>query len=273
MAASALAQRITTAVVLVAVLLPAFALLPVAVGIGLLALIVAAGAWEWSAFVAGPAATGGRAAYTALVVVALGGATLAVPAAVPVAAAAWVALLWWVAAFVLVLRFPVPLGRPLAAVAGLLVLVPAWLALRALFGAAEDGRALLLLAMAIVWAADVGAYFTGRAFGRVKLAPQVSPGKTWEGAMGGLALAAATAAGGAAWLGHDAASAAPAGLAVGAVSIVGDLTVSMFKRTAGLKDSGRLLPGHGGVLDRVDSVTAAAPLFVLVAGWLGWLVA
>ena len=106
----------------------------------------------------------------------------------------------------------------------------------------------------------------------MKLAPRVSPGKTWEGVLGGLALRRDRRGGrcgrfsvASPWSG------VPLGLSVGAISIVGDLTVSVFKRSAGLKDSGNLFPGHGGVLDRIDSVTAAAPLFVLEAGWLGWL--
>ena len=117
----------------------------------------------------------------------------------------------------------------------------------------------------------MGAYFAGRRFGRVRLAPRVSPGKTWEGVIGGLICAAITAAAGAAILGHAVGPALPLGMSVAAISVVGDMTVSMFKRNAGLKDSGNLFPGHGGVLDRVDSVTAAAPLFILEAGWLGWL--
>lgn len=272
MAANALAQRVATAVVLVAVLLPAFLLLPLAAGFALIGLFVAGGAWEWSAFVAGEDRRG-RLAYTLLLLAALAAAALAVPGVLPASAVAAASLAWWAVAFALVLRYPVALGRGVAGCAGLLVLVPAWVALAALLGAGADGRALVLVALAIVWGADVGAYFAGRAFGRVKLAPRVSPGKTWEGAIGGLACAALVAAGGAAWLGHPPLAALPIGLAVGAISIVGDLTVSMFKRTAGLKDSGHLLPGHGGILDRVDSVTAAAPLFVLMAGWAGWLAA
>jgi phosphatidate cytidylyltransferase len=125
----------------------------------------------------------------------------------------------------------------------------------------------LLFAFALVWAADVGAYFAGRAFGRRKLAPQVSPGKTWEGVLGGLALslAIAGAAGtwlfrleGAAWL-----SFLLLAVAVVLLSIVGDLGESLLKRQAGAKDSGTLLPGHGGMLDRVDSLLAALPAMAL----------
>jgi phosphatidate cytidylyltransferase len=111
--------------------------------------------------------------------------------------------------------------------------------------------------------ADIGAYFTGRRWGRRKLAPRVSPGKTQEGALGGLLMVALVAWGGAMYFGLPPLAAVGFGCAVGVFSIIGDLTESMFKRAAGLKDSGALLPGHGGLLDRLDSVTAAAPLYAL----------
>jgi phosphatidate cytidylyltransferase len=115
----------------------------------------------------------------------------------------------------------------------------------------------------MVCAADIGAYFAGRAFGRRKLAPRVSPGKTVEGAIGGMLGVALMAAGGAVYFGLPIAAVTAFGMGVGIFSIIGDLTESMFKRAAALKDSGTLLPGHGGLLDRIDSVTAAAPLYAL----------
>jgi phosphatidate cytidylyltransferase len=121
----------------------------------------------------------------------------------------------------------------------------------------------------IVWAADVGAYFAGSKFGRVKLAPSISPGKTWEGVIGGLAVVVLLSLAWSSYRDMQLAVLLPFCLGVGALSIVGDLTVSMFKRTAGVKDSGKLFPGHGGVMDRIDSVAAAAPLFALGLGWLG----
>jgi phosphatidate cytidylyltransferase len=151
------------------------------------------------------------------------------------------------------------------------VLLPAWVSMVGLLETPAHGRKLLLLALAVICAADIGAYFAGRRFGRVKLAARVSPGKTWEGVLGGVTCAALVAVAGSQLLGQSPGPAALLGISVAAVSVVGDLTVSMFKRNAGLKDSGNLFPGHGGVLDRVDSVTAATPLFVLMAGWLGWL--
>jgi phosphatidate cytidylyltransferase len=114
-----------------------------------------------------------------------------------------------------------------------------------------------------VCAADIGAYFAGRALGRHKLAPKVSPGKTWEGAAGGLLAVSIVAALGAVHFALSVPAAMAFGCGVGMFSIIGDLTESMFKRAAALKDSSNLLPGHGGLLDRLDSVTAAAPLYAL----------
>ena len=126
----------------------------------------------------------------------------------------------------------------------------------------------MLFLLLLVWAADIGAFFAGRSFGRLKLAPQVSPAKTWEGVLGGLGAAALVAAAGAWWFDLPRVAFLSLCLAVALISVVGDLTESMFKRYAGLKDSGSVFPGHGGVLDRIDSVTAAAPLFLLGLRWM-----
>jgi phosphatidate cytidylyltransferase len=177
------------------------------------------------------------------------------------AACAWwaIALLW--------LSLAPSLNRPaVALLCGLPVLVPAFIALARLLGAARGparGPQLVLWLVLLVVAADVGAYFAGRSLGRRKLAVRVSPGKTLEGALGGLVMVALVAWGGALHFGLPPPAMVVFGCAVGVLSIVGDLTESMFKRAAGLKDSGVLLPGHGGLLDRVDSVTAAAPLYAL----------
>lgn len=175
-----------------------------------------------------------------------------------------IGLAWWTLALVwLSGRWPLPTSAKLAA--GLLTLVPAWYAVVTLHGL-RSGPALVLLLLLIIWAADVGAFFAGHAFGRHKLAPKVSPGKTWEGALGGFALAAVVAGIGATLLGFAVGSFVLLALVTIAASIVGDLTESLLKRQAGAKDSGVLLPGHGGVLDRLDSLFSAAPVFL--AGWL-----
>jgi phosphatidate cytidylyltransferase len=127
------------------------------------------------------------------------------------------------------------------------------------------GGGMLLYLFSLVWIADIGAYFSGRKFGKHKLAPAISPGKTWEGLIGGL-LANLV------WIivvyqlssgwGFGLSQFLLIGLATSLISVVGDLFESILKREAGVKDSGKLLPGHGGMLDRVDSVIAAAPVFV-----------
>ena len=126
--------------------------------------------------------------------------------------------------------------------------------------------------MAVVWVADIAAYFTGRAFGRRKLAPSISPGKTWEGAAGAAVAVLAFGFGVLAMRGAElqggVAVIAVVLLAWTAVSIVGDLFESLLKRQAGLKDSGNILPGHGGILDRIDSLTSTLPMVALGAVWL-----
>jgi phosphatidate cytidylyltransferase len=172
---------------------------------------------------------------------------------------------WWVIAFFWLSLAPAWNRPVLTLVCGLAVLMPAFVALARLQISAGFARGpiIVLWLVLMVCAADIGAYSAGRAFGQRKLAPRVSPGKTWEGAVGGLAMVALVAAGGALYFGLPPLSVVVFGCGVGIFSVIGDLTESMFKRAAALKDSGTLLPGHGGLLDRIDSVTAAAPLYAL----------
>jgi phosphatidate cytidylyltransferase len=158
------------------------------------------------------------------------------------------------------------------AIVGWVVLVATWVAVVAL---QTSSPGLLLAMMAIVWIADTAAYFTGRRFGRRKLAPSISPGKTWEGVYGALAAVAiyalllvplAAAAGSTRPL--DAVATAiwvALALLLTGLSIIGDLFESQLKRQRGVKDSGGILPGHGGVLDRIDALTAAMPPAALIA--------
>ncbi|WP_442487775.1 phosphatidate cytidylyltransferase [Halomonas litopenaei] len=183
-----------------------------------------------------------------------------------IGALGWALNLWWV------------LGHPgrshqwssraMRLAMGAWVLLPTWVGFNLL---RDSGSAWLLFVLLLVWGADIGAYFVGRALGRRKLAPNVSPGKSWEGVYGGMAVTAALALVFAMWqqLSLSAGVALVAlTLGVTLVSVLGDLLESMLKRHRGLKDSSALLPGHGGVLDRIDSLTAAVPVFALFFTWL-----
>jgi phosphatidate cytidylyltransferase len=266
--ASGLLQRFATAVVLAAIVLAVLLWLPPVAAVVVVALAFAAGAWEWAGFV-GLARPAARVAYVAAVAAATVAAWGWTSGPVPLAGFLRAAALWWVAAFGWVLLAPRRGGRVAAATAGFAVLVPAAIGLARLVLVEPNGRALLLYLIVLIAAADIGAYFGGRAFGRHKLAPRVSPGKTWEGLVAGMAAAAAVAALAAAPFGQRIAAWTVTCLLVALVSVVGDLVESMFKRRVGMKDSGGLLPGHGGVLDRIDSLTAAGPAFLLGLQLLG----
>lgn len=156
-------------------------------------------------------------------------------------------------------------------IAGVLALVPAWVALLALHATSVHGSHRLLFLLSLIWVADTAAYFTGHHWGRVKLAPRISPGKTRVGVYGALAAVAVYAFIAAPWLGVPGTSRIAFTVlcvVTTAFSVVGDLFESLFKRQRGMKDSGTLIPGHGGVLDRIDSLTAAAPIFALGLHWL-----
>lgn len=168
-------------------------------------------------------------------------------------------------------------ARAFKLLAGTLAVIPAWCALGLIHAGQPNGHKWLLLALFLVWAADSGAYFAGRYFGgrlfKRRLAPRISPNKTIEGLLGGVALALAVAVVGALLIGatvEQLPAIAVVALATVLFSVVGDLFESLLKRHVGAKDSGALIPGHGGVLDRVDSVLAALPVFALGQAWLGF---
>lgn len=272
-----LRQRIVTAVIAIGLVLLALWLLPTLVLAWLFAPLLLVGAWEWAGL-----AGYGRIA-SGVYVAAIGGSLFVAWTLLWNLAAFAVVLAlsacWWGLAAVAVWRYPAGLlalaetGRAPAWIAvqraleGLVIIAPAFYVLLRLHANARSGVAWILTLLLLIWSADSGAYFAGRAVGRHKLAPQVSPGKTWEGVAGGLFAALCLEAVVAHW-GFGLGSGRLAAflcivVVVAAFSVVGDLTISVFKRRAGVKDSGSLFPGHGGLLDRLDSLFAAAPLFVL----------
>ena len=267
-----LKQRVITAMVLLPIALAGFFWLEGAAFALFIGAVVVLGAWEW-ARLAGLEAQPLRCGYAAVVALAL---LLCWWLPAGAHGLLFISLAWWLYATVLVLTYPDSARAWQASwrrlLIGLVVLVPAWQGLM-LLKAAPGGNLLILEVMMLVWLADIFAYFSGRAFGKRKLAPAVSPGKSWEGLYGGLAAAlVATLVLGLVrgWGLGDLSQALIGAACVVLISVVGDLTESMFKRQAGLKDSSQLLPGHGGVLDRIDSLTAAVPLFALLLWWAGW---
>jgi phosphatidate cytidylyltransferase len=265
-----LGQRILTALGLVAVLALVLVVLPRDFAIAALGVLILLGAWEWSqlAGLASPFARG-------LYVVACGG-LMATLSLVTAALADFervmlLTMLGWIALFCWIVFAPRHRAAPLAVVAGLWALVPTWLALARFYDQDGNGRELVVFVLLLAWAADIGAYFAGRRFGRLRLAPVVSPNKTWEGVLGGLVAGMLVALAGRAWFRLPPLAFLSLCTAAVLASVVGDLLESMFKRQRGLKDSGSLLPGHGGMLDRIDSLTSSVPLLALGLGWMGLL--
>lgn len=263
-----LKQRVIAALVLVPLVVLGVLYLPTAAFAALVAGIVLVGAWEWANLVplVTPASRYGfLAAMAALLFVAWKLQPLPefrhwIPG---------VAVIWWCCVALWLMR---PLwgkgNRTLKILVSVLTLVPAWFALVVLHARSPE---LVLFVLVIIWIADSGAYFAGKAVGKHRLAPHISPGKTWEGVAGGAIGGGIFAAVSASLLGLQ----MPAligfvalGLVVVAVSVVGDLFISLLKRQQGVKDSGHIIPGHGGVLDRIDSLNAAVPVFVAGYGWL-----
>ncbi len=281
-------QRVITALILAPLALMAVFYLPLA---GFALFISAAfllGAWEWSGL-CGLASKAMRWVYVMLTAIILALLYWQWPAPLhwPVEQNVLLSTLllagigWWVLAIVLVLTYPKSQklwagsdwGKALM---GWLTLIPAWVAvlfIRSTDYAASNftGAWLIFCLLALVWAADIGGYIVGKPFGKHKLLPKVSPGKTVEGMLGGLALVAIVVTI-VAWLQDWPAQTGiwyVSALLLTVLSVFGDLTESMFKRVAGKKDSGAFLPGHGGILDRIDSLTATAPLFAIIVALYG----
>ncbi|MDZ4252984.1 MAG: phosphatidate cytidylyltransferase [Sulfuritalea sp.] len=260
-----LKTRVVTALLLVAGLaLILFALPPLAAVLAFAA-IAALAAWEWGGLMRQDSPA--RVMYAFVLLLFCWQLTVAAPQLVPVLLG--VAAVFWILVVPLWFRFKWRLAGNdfFGYLIGALVILPTWAAMVALH--AVDTW-LLLAAMALVWVADISAYFAGRRFGRHKLAPTISPGKTWEGVAGAVVGVLIY---GAAVLGYSPlAGSLPLAwpllalllMLLTAASVIGDLFESLLKRQAGIKDSSNLLPGHGGVLDRIDALTSTLPLAALI---------
>lgn len=197
--------------------------------------------------------------------------------------ALWLAVVWWLLSAILTCVYPKysdfwSSHRSVRGLFGWLTLVPTWLAFMVLrsneySSDSHHGAQLLMFLFLMVWSADIGAYFVGKSIGKHKLMPNVSPGKTLEGFIGGVIFAcimigiAGYVIG---WSFEQYTIVIPVTILITTISVLGDLNESMFKRQAGVKDSGSILPGHGGILDRIDSLTATAPIYALCYAYLGW---
>jgi phosphatidate cytidylyltransferase len=263
-----LRKRVVTALVLAVAMLAVILCLPPHFTVFLITLIVLLGAWEWSAFLRLPVVAL-RFAYVSLIGVLMFAAWSFSVTAEGRAIIMGIALAWWCVALLWVMFAPRRVATWSAAVAGVLALVPGWLALIRLEVMLPLGAQWVAFVLIMICLADVGAYFAGRYLGRIKLAPQVSPAKTWEGVLGGLALSGLCALAGGAWFHLPWGEFLLVCLAAIGFSVVGDLTESLLKRYAGVKDSGNLFPGHGGVMDRIDSITGATPVLFIGLMFMG----
>jgi len=272
-----LKTRIITAIVLLAVLLPILFLLPPIYLSGFFLLAVLAGAWEWSRLIA-PGANKSAVVY-AILCLAIIFALLGLSDPVWQFALLSMSVMFWIfnAPFILArgMNMSIAKWRYFYGILGLIVLPATWFALIFL---REIGLIFMLTTMALVWVADIGAYFVGKAFGKHRLAAQISPGKSIEGALGGLLICYAYALLCVFYLPLESTLFGAWAMRFGwlpmllmvtvltAFSIFGDLFESQLKRLAGVKDSSYLLPGHGGVLDRVDALIPVMPIAALLAG-------
>lgn len=265
-----LKQRVITAIILITLTLLILFYMPPAPFCILLGIISLAAAWEWTNLME-MSKLSHRLLYLVLMACVFFNAMF-----LPVTLILFTALLWWVFAIVLLVLYPSGANRwgkgyLLRGAMGVFVLLPCWAALNYIRNQ-NDGIYALLFLFILIWGADSAAYFAGNKWGKTKLAPSISPGKSIQGAIGaGVFAIIITII--ALWLGQHSLQngfwMVLLSLVTVFFSIVGDLFESMLKRRVNLKDSGRLLPGHGGLLDRIDSLTAAAPIFAFGALLLG----
>jgi len=275
-----LKQRVLTAIVLASLIIALVLLTSTPVFAILLAVIFLAGMWEWTRM------SGMR--NRPIRALLLAGYAILFALCWPLCHSIWwwlvplAGVIWWLFAFLWLRHIsfaasPTPAHTTMKLLAGVLIVVPAWSAVvalheRPLIHAPPHAAWWVIFFAMIVAAADIGAYFAGNRFGGRKLAPSISPGKTWAGVYGALVCAALVGLAGAGIahaLGWQLLGMIVLALIVVVFSIVGDLFESLIKRHAGVKDSGAMFPGHGGVFDRMDSIVAALPVFVLGKTLLG----
>lgn len=264
-----LKARLISAAVMVPLVVAGILLLPTPVIALVTVLIIGGGLWEWSRMVSLQAGMAQFAFIGAGLL--LAGLIWVMTPAVLITPLLFAAFLWWLWVLYWLTHPELPAQPWLKIAAGYLVMLPAWAALVVLHGRTADGPLITLYLLVLVWLADSGAYFSGRRWGKRKLAPVISPGKTREGVYGAIAVSAVFALLAGLLYGHSVVW--TAGLILVSIvtvmfSIAGDLLESLMKRQAGIKDSSHIIPGHGGILDRIDSLTAAAPVFLLGLQWM-----
>ena len=267
--------RIFTALMLIPLLLAAIIWLPAGYLAVLLGGIILMGGWEWSRL-SGFIDETPRLIYVGLIAAAMWYGYDWIGRDHVVQYMLYFMLIWWILVFIWLALAPVEkmlsntISQYFRGLIGIVILIPSWFSLLWLHSLGDHGLHLLLSLFILIWMADTGAYFIGRLAGITRLAPTISPGKTLQGTYGGLAATVISALLLSYPLQFDdihRLQFISLALLIGIFSMVGDLLESVVKRTSGLKDSGNLLPGHGGIMDRIDSLTAAAPIYVLALGW------
>lgn len=287
-----LIHRIITALLLAPAAIAAIFYLPLAYFSGAILAVLAIGAWEWGPLM-GFSSKRRRIAFVVTNVVLMLGLWYYLPleqlwlnkselntSSINIL---WLSVAWWLLSAFLTLLYPRcskfwSSHRSVRGLFGWLTIVPTWLAFVILRSHEYqvdpyDGAQLIMFLFLMVWSADVGAYFVGKSIGKHKLMPNVSPGKTIEGFIGGVVVACfmiAIAGYIIGWNTTQFITVLAVTVLITTISVLGDLNESMFKRQAGVKDSGSILPGHGGILDRIDSLTATAPIYALCYVFFGW---
>jgi len=287
-----LIKRIITASILAPAAISAIFYLSLNSLAALLMVVIAIGAWEWGPLMALNSKLK-RSCYVVITSVLIAGFWWAVSPSdlwrnaeqlnSTVNFILWLAVAWWVVSTLFIFSYPDKSSfwtkhYSIRGVFGWLTLIPTWIAFMVIrtndYSAdSYHGAQLLMFLFLMVWGADIGAYFVGKAIGKNKLMPNVSPGKSIEGFLGGVVFACVLvfiAALVLEWTNEQIITVLLVTMLITTVSVIGDLSESMFKRQAGVKDSGTILPGHGGILDRIDSLTATAPVFALCYLYFGW---